>query len=403
MNKHIKTAVTIAAFSILSATTTLSQAWAVDAAAFKDRFENNFKNSGWSFTSDKAEADGNDIVFHGAKIALDLEGTVSKPEDLGDLRFKNVTEDKDGNYKIEEIKVPSIVSIDKTETNSLEFKNVTFTNVNIPSENTSNTLVKVIPYESVTIESVAASAKGKSDAFLKLDNAYITYKTQSGDKVLDTNIGLKSLSYEPKNAQDDSQLNALKAYGYESLNGSVEFHSSWNMKDGQYDLDKGEIELKDAGKLNITFNLTGITEDVVSQFTTLRNKMLNNQTSENAAGAALLGLAAKTNFVDMKIRYDDNSATGKILDAMATKNNVKRDDLVKQFEAVIPVMAAQLKSPSFAKNVSTELNKFLENPKSLTISASPSKPVSFATLAASASMSPEQLINAINLKVEANN
>ena len=164
------------------------------------------------------------------------------------------------------------------------------------------------------------------------------------------------MSYEPKNAQDDGQLNALKGYGYESLNGSVEFHSSWNMKDGQYDLDKGEIELKDAGKLNITFNLTGITEDVVSQFTTLRNKMLNNQTSENAAG-----------------------------------------------EAVIPVMAAQLKSPSFAKNVSTELNKFLENPKSWTISAAPSKPVSFATLAASASMSPEQLINAINLKVEANN
>ena len=161
MNKHIKTAVTIAAFSILSATTTLSQAWAVDAAAFKDRFENNFKNSGWSFTSDKAEADGNDIVFHGAKIALDLEGTVSKPEDLGDLRFKNVTEDKDGNYKIEEINVPSVVSIDKTETNSLEFKNVTFKNVNLPSENTSDTLVKVIPYESVTIDSVAATAKGK--------------------------------------------------------------------------------------------------------------------------------------------------------------------------------------------------------------------------------------------------
>ena len=88
---------------------------------------------------------------------------------------------------------------------------------------------------------------------------------------------------------------------------------------------------------------------------------------------------------------------------MATKNNVKRDDLVKQFEAVIPVMAAQLKSPSFAKNVSTELNKFLENPKSLTISASPSAPVSFVTLVTSASMSPEQLIDAINLKVEANN
>ena len=105
----------------------------------------------------------------------------------------------------------------------------------------------------------------------------------------------------------------------------------------------------------------------------------------------------------MKIRYDDNSATGKILDATAEKNNVKREDLVKQFEAVIPVMAAQLKSPSFAKNLSTELNKFLENPKSLTISAAPSKPVSFATLAASASMSPEQLIDAINLKVEANN
>ncbi|ENR04971.1 hypothetical protein H721_00766 [Brucella ovis IntaBari-2006-46-332] len=70
---------------------------------------------------------------------------------------------------------------------------------------------------------------------------------------------------------------------------------------------------------------------------------------------------------------------------------------------MVPLLATQLKNPEFTQQLKTAADKYFTDPKSLTISASPDQPVTFASIFATASLDPTKIIQLLKISVDADN
>ena len=76
--------------------------------------------------------------------------------------------------------------------------------------------------------------------------------------------------------------------------------------------------------------------------------------------------------------------------------------LITELKATLPLIGAKIDDPEFVKNTSEQIGNFLDNPKSLTVSATPGKTIPLTVLYATGSISAAKLINLLKVKVEAN-
>lgn len=417
--KRFRSALTLSAFTILAATSFHGTVWAVDATSFTQRLQNNLKASGWTLSSSKSETVGNDIVLHDvdlstikikdeqpqqAQSAAESQNQSSSEEPpfkfdrIDELRFKNVTEDKEGNYLVENLVLPTLST--ETKDFKLFVKDTAFSNIKLASDNSSNPLTNYIPYETLKISQLYLTHDGQT--FLSLDQIALKYTPQPDKKIIDISAGIQSFNYDPEKTGVPDAAAWLTVVGYNNLAGSFQSHALWDIENGKYNADSNEITINNAGKLNITLSLEGITEDFVQNIATLRKTVLAQDQNENALAIGYLGVIQQIKFANIKIRYDDNSLTNRILDYFAKQNNVSRTDFIKQIKTTLPIIGTQINYPEFVKKTTDQLETFLDNPRSLTINATPDKPVSLPILMATGTASHAQLIDLLKVKVEAN-
>lgn len=415
---RFRSALTLSAFTILTATSFHGSVWAVDATSFTERLQNNLKASGWTLSSSKSETDGSDIVLHDidiSTIVTEHEQPQDQPPAAGkdqsspeeppfkfdrieELRFKNVTEDKDGNYFAENLTLPTLTS--ETNNFKLSVKDMTLSNIKLASDNNSNSLVTYLPYECLKISQFYLTHSDQT--FLSLDQLSLQYTPQPDKKIIDIAAGIKSFNYDPEKTGVPDAAKWLNVVGYNNLAGSFQSHALWDIENGKYNSDSNEITVNNAGKLNIIFGLDDITEDFVQNIATLRKTVLAQDQDENALAIGYLGIIQQIKFANLKIRYDDNSLTNRVLDYFAQQNNVSRADFIKQIKTTLPIIGTQINDPEFVKETTEQLEKFLDNPQSLTVSTAPDKPVSLPILMAIGTASHAQLIDLLKVKVEAN-
>ena len=122
----------------------------------------------------------------------------------------------------------------------------------------------------------------------------------------------------------------------------------------------------------------------------------------SAQGLAMLGLMQQLTFNGASIRFDDDSLTNKVLDYLGKQQGVTGKDVANQAKAIVPLMMMELNNPELTQQVTAALSAFLDDPKSIEISAEPGSPVPFALLAASGMASPKDLPKTLGLTVTAN-
>ena len=127
-----------------------------------------------------------------------------------------------------------------------------------------------------------------------------------------------------------------------------------------------------------------------------------DENAQAAQGLAMLGLMQQLAYVSTSIRYDDAGLANRALDLAAKQQNTTRDALIAQGKAVLPLMLGQLQNPEFATAVSLAVGKFLDDPKSIEIDATPAEPVPGAMLMATGAGNPMELIKTLNVVVTAN-
>ena len=117
--------------------------------------------------------------------------------------------------------------------------------------------------------------------------------------------------------------------------------------------------------------------------------------------AALLGLSAKAG--PLTLTYKENGAVGAFLSHTAEQAGVEEDALTEQIKAQIAASVAQFVTDKLlVAQISSAANTFLDDPKSLTVTATPKSDTPLAALAVAARGSPLAVLSLFTITVDAN-
>ncbi|MGN6449356.1 MAG: hypothetical protein ACTHLK_12330 [Brucella intermedia] len=373
-----------------------SAAMAADANAVAERIKALYAKQGGELSFANVQASGSDIVLQGTKIKLPTIG--EKETAIGDVTLQNVQDAPDGGYSIEQVTVPALALAGETDKNDkAEMKGLAMQNVHIPSEKAKGPLDNIVMYDKLKIDEILFGTPGKDGATVK-----------GFDLSLDTTNKAEKIGYVWTIANIDATFekggkNPLAPLDMNTFNGSLTSKGSWSPTSGDTSLDQLELEAKELGKINITGSLGGYDLAFLEAVQKTQENMSKADADKDAAGLAILGLAEQLNLKNLSIRFDNDTLTQKVLDYYAKQQGADGKQLGEQMKMMVPLMATQLKNPEFAQQLKVAADKYFTDPKSLTISASPDQPVTFASIVATASLDPTKIIQLLKISVDANN
>jgi hypothetical protein len=204
--------------------------------------------------------------------------------------------------------------------------------------------------------------------------------------------------------EDPKAREVIDALGYQAISGSMGLAGSWEPTDGRMKLSQSDITVDDAGTFGMTFDLGGYTVDFIKSLQEMQKKMAAQPEGEDksAQGMAMLGLMQQLSFNGASIRFEDDSLTNRLLEYFGKQQGMSAKDIANQAKAIVPFGLAQLNNPELTAQASAAVNQYLDNPKSIEISALPASPVPFAMIMADAMSNPLNLTKTLGVAIKAN-
>lgn len=390
---HFRTLLAGAALAAMA-----SPAFALDGADLLAKLNAAYATSGVTVSSPNIAVDGSTVTLEGAE--LKATGTEA-PLKLGTVTMDGVEEDGDGGYTIETI---SFEDINVTETDTtVSAKDISVSGVSIPGKVADGTLDSLMMYESATTGPVSVTAKGKE--VFSMSGVEANLSRMDDDAGLEFDATLSDLKADLSTVEDPKTKDALDTLGIHSLEGEVTMSGSWELASGKLAVDEYAFDFKDIGRLNLSLAFSGYTLDFLKNMQeALKTAEANpNKDEANAAmGMAMLGLVQQLTFNNASITFEDASITRKLLDYAGKEQGVTGDQLAQSLKGMVPLMIAQLNMPDLQNQISAAVNTYLDDPKSLTISAEPKEPVPFPMIMGAAMGAPQTIPQVLGVSVTAN-
>ncbi|WP_312793887.1 hypothetical protein [Tianweitania sp.] len=338
-------------------------------------------------------------------VAKGVRGTVpgaTQPVQLGDVTFSDISEESD-HYLVGSIALSDYSVMQEGAT--VTAKGIEVKGAQLPFD--AAAAAGMTPYENAKADSATVELGGKRVLTIE-DLSSSATETTAGSGAYDITIAANRFSSDLFELATPDVKPTLSDLGYETVTGKIQMEASWNTKDGKLLIKKNDFIVDDAGTLSVTFDLGGYTPALIKTMRETTEKMAAApEADQSAQGMAMLGLMQQVIFNQATIRFEDDSLTEKVIGAIAKKQNTTPEALVNQAKAIVPFGLAQLNMPEFAQSVTAAVNSFLDDPKSLQITAKPAQPLPFAQLAATGMMArgpdaPKAIINQLGVSVTAN-
>ncbi|MCJ8053572.1 hypothetical protein GB928_017045 [Shinella curvata] len=390
---HFRTLLAGAALASLA-----SPAFALDGADLLAKLNATYATSGVTISSSNIAVDGSTVTLEGTELKA---AGAEAPIKLGTVTMEGVEEDGDGGYTVETV---GFQDVNVTEAEStVTAKDIAINGVSIPGTVTPGTLESLVMYESATTGPVNVSAKGKEVFSMSGMEANIT--RMDGDAGLEFDATLSDLKADLTTVEDPKAKDTLAKLGMTSLEGKVAMSGSWELASGKLAVDEYSFDFKDVGRLNLALEFSGYTLDFLKgiQEAIKASESNPNKEEANAAlGMSMMGLVQQLTFNSASITFEDASITKKLLDFAGSEQGVTGDQMAQSLKGLIPVMIAQLNMPDLQNQISAAANTFLDDPKSLTISAQPKEPVPFPMIMGAAMGAPQTIPQVLGVTVTAN-
>jgi hypothetical protein len=353
-------------------------------------------------------AQGVDISWTGVSgddSNVTLQGVAIKPASekealtIGDVKLEGVTE-ADGGFEIATVSTSAFEHSKDGVT--LDLTPFVIHDMKVPAEGSTDPLGSLMMYKSAELSNMTVKV-GDKTAF-SMDGLDVQITPPADGKAMDFTATTEKFTGDLSLVDDPKSKEAIEALGYQNITGKLDMAGSWQPSDGKMELSKYDISVENAGTLGMTFDLGGYTIDFIKSLQEMQKKMAAQpEGADNSAqGMAMLGLLQQLSFNSASIRYDDDSLTGKVLDYVGKQQGMSGKDVANQAKAIVPFGMAQLNNPELTAEVSTAVNTFLDDPKSLEISAEPAAAVPFALIMAGAMSNPLDLPKTLGVKVKAN-
>jgi hypothetical protein len=383
------------AFSTFLLTLPLNAAFAQDTAV-ADRLKAALAVQGVDITWTGVTGDNSSMVLQGVSVKPAAE---KEALPIGDVKLEGVTE-ANGGFDVATITTSAFEhSKDGVTLNLTPF---VIHDANIPAEGATGPLGSMMIYKSAELENLTVKVADKT-AF-SMDGLAIQITPPADGKAMEFTGNTEKFNADLTLIDDAKSKEAIEALGYQNITGNFEIGGTWQPSDGKMDLSKYDISVENAGTLGMTFGLGGYTVDFVKSLQEMQKKMAAQpEGADNSAqGMAMLGLLQQLSFNSASIRFDDDSLTNKVLDYVGKQQGMSGKDIANQAKAIVPFGMAQLNNPELTAEVTAAVSKYLDDPKSLEISAEPPAAVPFALIMAGAMSNPADLTKTLGVHVKAN-
>ncbi|ESX09385.1 MULTISPECIES: hypothetical protein [unclassified Mesorhizobium] len=383
------------AFSTFLLTLPLNAAFAQDTAV-ADRLKAALAVQGVDITWTGVTGDNSSMVLQGVSVKPAAE---KEALPIGDVKLEGVTE-ANGGFDVATITTSAFEhSKDGVTLNLTPF---VIHDANIPAEGATGPLGSMMIYKSAELENLTVKVADKT-AF-SVDGLAVQITPPADGKAMEFSATTEKFNADLTLVDDAKSKEAIEALGYQNISGNIEIGGTWQPSDGKMDLSKYDISVENAGTLGMTFGLGGYTVDFVKSLQEMQKKMAAQpEGADNSAqGMALLGLLQQLSFNSASIRFDDDSLTGKVLEYVGKQQGMSGKDIANQAKAIVPFGMAQLNNPELTAEVTAAVSKYLDDPKSLEISAEPPAAVPFALIMAGAMSNPADLTKTLGVHVKAN-
>ena len=396
MSFHRTALRTLAASSFLFVVP-LSSAFAQDATAVAERLKAALAVQGMELSWSGVSGDASEMVIAGAKLGAPGAGEAAA---LGDVTLSDISED-DGALKVGSLTLPDYSVTEDGAT--VDVRGIELTGLTLAAEGSTDPMAGLMLYETADMESMTVTIGDKTP--FSMSQLHFEMSPPADGAAMEFSGAAEKFSADLTMVEDAESRKVIDALGMQTINGYFELEGSWNPADGRLELSQYDISVEKAGTLGFTFDFGGYTLDFIKSMQEMQKKMAAQPegADSSAQGLAMLGLMQQLTFHSASIRFDDDSITAKALDYVGAQQGMKGSDIANQAKAIVPFLMAQLNNPELTSQVTTAVTAYLDDPKSLEISAEPENAVPFAVIMAGAmSPSPQDLVKTLGVSVTAN-
>lgn len=375
----------------------LDVAFAQDANAVGERLKAVLAAQGMDIAWTAITGDAASMTLEGTTVAL--AGQPDKVP-LGNVTLADVTEEN-GGYKIGTMSLPNYSVTEDGAT--IDITGIAIAGLKLPADGSTDPLASVMLYETADVASMSVKMADKQ--LFSMDQLHFEITPPEAGKAMEFSGAAEKFSADLTSVEDAESKKVIEALGYQTINGYFELAGSWQPTDGRMTLSQYDISVEKAGTLGMTFDLAGYTPDFIKALQDMQKQMAAApEGGDNSAqGLAMLGLMQQLTFHSTSIRFDDDSITGKVLEYVAAQQGVKPADLANQAKAILPILLGQLGNAELTAQATQAVSAYLDDPKSIEVSAEPAEPVPFALIMAGAmSPTPQDLIKTLAVTITAN-
>jgi len=372
-------------------------AFALDGQDLLKKINAAYSQQGGTVTADSVDIDGTTVTLKNTSF----KPNAGEPIAIGDITLSGVEEQDDGSYYIEEAAFPDISS--SKEGMTVSAQEMTLGDISVPAQ-PGDTIDSMFFAESAHTGPIKVVKDG-AEVFSVLESD-MNATLREDESGFDFDGAFKSMKADLSQAGDSpDSKEAIEKLALQHIQGDITMKGAWDIEPGTIDLSEISFDITNVGKLNFGFKISGYTmafmksmQDAVKQSEANPNK----EEAQQALGLAMLGLAQQLTFDSAQIRFEDASITKRALDYAGSKQNVSGQQMADSLKAMTPIMLAQLNIPELQNAISAAVSTFLDNPKSLTVKATPEKPVAFPMIVGAAMGAPNTVPQMLGVKVSAN-
>lgn len=241
-----------------------------------------------------------------------------------------------------------------------------------------------------TVEIKAIQINDEDGKVADIQSISSTIDSMDGDLPTSGSFALTGAVVDVKELEVE-EAKTLSELGYETLSLNVTGSGTWDVDAATISVPELKIDAKDAASLTLSLSLGGVTREVVEQLEEKSDK------PEEA-----MGLLQNVSVVDAKIRLDDASLTGRILEQEAKKAGVDVPTYVGGLTGSLPLMLGMLQNKDLEGQVAKAVTDYLNTPGSLEITAAPGAPVPFSQVMGTAMLAPQMIPQILSVGISAN-
>lgn len=386
---------------LLASTTFLSfagSAFALDGNDVLAKINALYAIQGGKVEAASTSVEGSNVKLTG--VTVTMAGMDGKAFPIGDVTLENVEEGEDG-YSIEKIAFADISTTQEGVT--FTAADISLGGVYVPNNPQPGTVESMMVYENFTTGPMTATKDGKQ--IFTLDGIDANLTPADDQSKFDFDATVSGINVDLTSAPDPKAQEAISALGLQTLNGQVTMKGSWTLADGKFDLSEYAFDFDNVGRLDINFSLSGYTLDFIK---TMQDAVKAAETNpdkaagQQALGMSMMGLAQQLIYNGASIRFDDAGITAKALDFAGKQQGVDGAQMAQSLKGMLPMVLGSLNMPDLQKQIETAVGAYLDDPKSLTISANPAQPLPAPQIMGAAMGDPANLVKTLNVQVTAN-